>query len=352
MLQTLDLRGNRLEALPESMGQLRMLTTLKLDDNLALSGIPNSLLELSSSCRIYLTRCGLSANVLERLREATQADSYSGPCFSFSIADRTSADEKSIQRSLNDLYAIVKKKPATFTNLRETLELRSWLNRLTDIADFKAGKKPRKALVKKVIHYVHQANDDPEFRTVFYEVIQDASQTCGDRVTLSILHLSIAYQLVTIGLKDMKKLADFLIKGPWTIDILKGMACQKISTLRFFDEIEIYLGYPIKLKEALEIPIDVQNMLYFTCSALTPEDLETAQALVLNKRTSQEECTQFLANHATWQKALELHYPEEYQTIVDQRIRSSDSENPNYSEIDIEFIKRLQGLTLKALESL
>ncbi|MDR2539874.1 MAG: hypothetical protein LBC45_04690, partial [Chlamydiales bacterium] len=60
---------------------------------------------------------------------------------------------------------------------------------------------------------------------------------------------------------------------------------------------------------------------------------------------------EFLANHATWQEALELNYPEEYQTIVNQRRHSSHSENPDYSEIGMEFIKQLKELTLKAWES-
>jgi hypothetical protein len=208
----------------------------------------------------------------------------------------------------------------------------------------------QKAFAKKIIAYLNQANNNIDFRTTFYEVIQDASATCGDRITLSILHLSIAHQLATISLKDMKKLADFLIKGPWTIEILENAAREKIPYLPFFDEIEVYLGYPIQLKEALEIPIDIQNMLYFTCSALTHRDLEETKNVVLNERGNQEMSLEFLINQDTWQKALSVNYPEEYQVIMDKREEASAVENPEYSMIEENYKQELRELTKKALE--
>ncbi|MEK7340481.1 MAG: NEL-type E3 ubiquitin ligase domain-containing protein [Verrucomicrobiota bacterium] len=228
------------------------------------------------------------------------------------------------------MYTIIGEHPAEFTNLQETQELCSWLSRLSDTADYKADGEMQKAFAKKIIDYLNQANNNIDFRTTFYEVIQGASETCGDRITLSILHLNIAHQLATIDLKDMKKLADFLIKGPWTIEMLENAAREKIPHLNLFDEIEVYLGYPIQLKKDLEIPIDVQNMLYFTCSALTPRDLEETKNAILNEREDQEKRLKSLINHTTWQKALSVNYPEEYQVIMDKREEASAVENPEY----------------------
>lgn len=65
--------------------------------------------------------------------------------------------------------------------------------------------------------------------------------------------------------------------------MLETIARNKIPTLSFFDELKVYLGYPIKLKQQLDIPIDAQGMLYFSCSVLKPKDLQEAKDFVLSK---------------------------------------------------------------------
>jgi hypothetical protein len=53
------------------------------------------------------------------------------------------------------------------------------------------------------------------------------------------------------------------------IEQLEQIAREKVKTLRFVDEIEVYLAYPVKLKERLDLQIDVKDMLYFGCSGVT-----------------------------------------------------------------------------------
>ena len=339
-----------LTTLPESIGNLSVLEELHLRDNQSLQGIPMQVLELPSNCTVDLTGCSLSTNTLERLREIVNSPNYVGPRISYSINDRINRrEEKSIQESLKELYQIIGKKPKEFANLIKTEELRSWLNRLSDTADYKTGNGDlQKAFAEKIIAYLSQANENTEFRRAFNAIIEDASATCGDRIALSILHLSIAYQLATIDLKDMKKLADFLIKGPWAIQLLEEIARNKIPTLPFFDEIETYLGYPIKLKEELQIPIDVQNMLYFTCSALNAKDLEEAKNFVLNK---QKEPFEFLVNNAKWQEALSANYSKEYQAILDEKAEAAEADDPDYTSIEEKYKQDLIELTKKVLES-
>ncbi|MGL5626067.1 MAG: NEL-type E3 ubiquitin ligase domain-containing protein [Candidatus Rhabdochlamydia sp.] len=347
-LTTLDLSYNQLVSLPESIGNLQALTNLNLTSNISLSGLPMQILDLSRTCTIDLTGCNFSQAVLERIREITSSPTYAGPHISFSISDRTHRDEKSIEESLKDLYKIIDKPFIKFSNLEETLELRSWLNRLSDIADYKKQGSLQKAFANTIIRYLELANEDLAFRDAFYAVIQGAAETCGDGMSLSILDLGIVHKLATIDLKDTKTLADFLIKGPWAIEMLKEIARNKIPTLPFFDEIEVYLGYPIKLKEALNLPIDVQEMLYFTCSALKDEDLEEAKGFVLSKQTNQEACFTFLIGHDKWKKALKHNYPIEFKTAEENRdLALEDSED--YVAIEKKFNQELIALTKKTL---
>lgn len=318
-LTTLNLSCNRnLTTLPESLGNLQALTTLNLSFNRNLFGIPMQLLDLPSSTVIDLTGCSFSQTVLETLREVITSPNYQGPQISFSIADRNERVELSIKESLAALYRVIGKEPEDFSDLGESGALRSWLSRLSDIADYKSGGELQKGLVHKIIAYISQANTDKEFRKVFNRIIQGASATCGDRMALSILHLGINYQLAIIDLKDTKGLASFL-KGVWAIDLLEKIARKKVATLPFFDEIEVYLGYPIKLKEDLSLPIDIQEMLYFRCSALQEKDLKEAKDSVLSTQKDQDAYYEFLINHDKWKKCLSINRKKEYQALKDKR---------------------------------
>jgi hypothetical protein len=344
-LTTLNLRScDSLASLPESFGNLQALKTLDLNSCRSLSGLSMQILDLSRTCIIDLTGCDLSQTVLERIREITINPAYTGPRISFSISDRTRRDEKSIEESLKDLYSIANKPLKKFSNLKENPILRSWLNRLSDIADYKKQGSLQKALVNTIVRYLELANESLDFRKTFYSIIQDAAETCGDRMSLSVLHLGIAYKLAIIDLKDMKKLSNFL-KGVWALDLLEEIARNKIPALPFFDEIEVYLGYPIKLKKALNLPIDVQEMLYFTCSALNSKDIEEAKAFVLSKQANQEAYFAFLVTHDKWKEALSVNYKEEYKDILDKKTAASKSKDPDYGMIEEKFNQELIKLT-------
>ncbi|WP_220017765.1 leucine-rich repeat domain-containing protein [Candidatus Rhabdochlamydia oedothoracis] len=78
-LNKLDLSSNKLTTLPKSFGKLQALTLLDLKRTATLSGIPMSILDLSSHCTINLAECNLSMAFLEKLRDITQDSNYSGP---------------------------------------------------------------------------------------------------------------------------------------------------------------------------------------------------------------------------------------------------------------------------------
>jgi hypothetical protein len=119
-------------------------------------------------------------------------------------------------------------------------------------------------LFTTILSHLDLAERNEEFRHSFFTIIDEAAATCGDRMALSVLHLGIANRSLTLDKTDLKGFADFLIHGPWMLDQLEQIARAKTATLRFVDEIEVYLAYPVKLKERLELQIDVKEMLYFT----------------------------------------------------------------------------------------
>jgi Leucine-rich repeat (LRR) protein len=315
-LQSLDLSGNNLISLRKiNPDNLKALVRLDLSYNFTLFDLPMRILQLSSNCTVDLTGCSLSQRALRRICAQIVEPGYVGPQISFSLNEpsRSQIEEKSVEESLRDLHEKADRSITIFPSNKEGLKLRPWLNRLSSMIDYQREGGIQRTLANKAIEYLELAQVNSVFHDSFYEIIEDASGTCGDRMSLSVLYLGIAYQLTTIDIEDMKTLSNFLLKGPWTLEMLGKIARDKIDSLRFFDEIEVYLGYPIKLKQELEIPIDVEEMLYFGFSTLTDEDLREAKDFVLSQREDEVLCFEFLINHDTWKKALESKYPKEFQ---------------------------------------
>jgi hypothetical protein len=271
---------------------------------------------------------------------------YTGPYITFSIRE-ASTSFKSTSELLKELF-----KTAEMTSFPLPTEwdsnesLRDWLNKLSSMADYNAGGGvKRKALANKVLSFLQLAINDPAFKGVFFTVIREATTTCGDRMALSILNLGIAYKLSTADKKDLKGLATLLTRGSLALEWLAEVASNKVLTLAGCDPIEVYLGYPVMLKEELKLPIDVQEMLYFACSSLKKEDLETAKQIVLNRFANKEELYKELCKRDLWINALKENYPEKAQEIEAKKQALLEQQNYDFKEVEAAWI----DLTKKAL---
>jgi len=105
------------------------------------------------------------------------------------------------------------------------------------------------------------------------------------------------------------------VETAWPIEMLRQIAAKKVLTLHFFDEIEVYLGYPLMLAEKLGLKLAVQKMLYFRCSGLTQKDLDEAATTVLQTKQDRDAESSFLCMQKKWQAALREKYPERCKEI-------------------------------------
>jgi len=117
----------------------------------------------------------------------------------------------------------------------------------------------------------------------------------------------------------------------WVIEILEECARNKIPSLRFFDEIEVYLGYIVKLKDRLNFSIAVEDMLYFHCSALSEEDLSIAENIVREKLASDEKY-EYLIKNDKWIEALREQSPDKMEQIDEARYADYEI-NPENSQM-------------------
>ena len=359
-LEGLDLSNTRLISLPPEIGRLTALRALELGDNESLTGIPMQILDLPSSCWIDLEGTGLSHEVLERLREIVTAEGYHGPRISYSMGN-SRTEERPMGELLKELFALSEETEREFPNLlsseqKKLQSLQSWLSRLSDTADYQKEGERQAALAKKVLGYMQLAETNPKFRDKFFMNIDGASRTCGDRVALSILHIGMSYKLLTMNKRNTKEIADFLIHTVWPVDMLEEIARNKIPALPFFDEIEVYLTYPIKLRERLGLKIDVEDMLYFTCSALNDSDFDEAEAFVKKKQADEKAALGFLSVNEEWEEVLIARYPTEMQKIKREADAETEAAVENcapdevYVSIQERRLAKLMNLSARSLQ--
>lgn len=222
---------------------------------------------------------------------------------------------------------------ALYSNPEKENTFQSWLSRLCWTADGQQATLRKNNFFKNIATLLNLASTNAQFREIFELVLDDASKTCGDRVALSLLHLDIVQQLITMDKSDLLSFANFLIRGIFTLSKLEEIARNKIQTLRMFDEIEVYLGYPVMLKEALDIPITTVNMLYFSCSGIEQADLDFAKDLILSDRQNEALTSDFLANNSYWHQALEANYPERMKEIGKKAAEEGIDPIPHYLEL-------------------
>ncbi len=352
-LEKLHLNETSFTSLPESFGSLSALKWLYLHDT-PLTSLPSTITSLRTSLEIDISTLPLSEEVQSRLQTATQVPGYIGPRFIYSMAhvERRGEDPRSTVELVRDLYQELQEPLLTLNkDLEENGQLRSWLSRLSYMADYKAGGENKKALLQNILAYLRLANENSEFQEVFLAIINGAADTCGDRVALSILQIGIAYKIHRADLGRPQDLAHLLLRGVYAMGLLADIARAKVSTLSFVDEIEVYLGYPLKLKEALDLPIDVRNMLYFLCSALTDTDLRNAERIVKEGLDNSDTCHEFLIGHETWLKCLERNFTRDFNALKGARDAASDAAvgEADYEKIKKDYEKGLIDLTKKAL---
>ncbi|MGD0665072.1 MAG: NEL-type E3 ubiquitin ligase domain-containing protein [Rhabdochlamydiaceae bacterium] len=313
--------------LPEGLGSLSALESLKLS-GANISGLPIELLQLPSTCTIDITGCPISTDVIQRLQRTVQSQGYQGPRISYSMPEAPRTEGLTIEQALQQLHQLAGSAYTPLQNIpgngvdKATFE--AWLSKLSYMADYKAKGDVQKGLACMLLKYIQLADKDPSFREVFGLNIEQAAGSCGDRVAYYLLFLDLESKLREIELTDIKQLHDLLVRAIWPMILLEHCAENKIPALQMFDEIEVYLGYPIMLRERLNLQINAKEMLYFACSALTKQDLDDAAAFVEKTVRDDDKRCAFLINQPKWIKALEARFPKEMAALLEARDENED----------------------------
>ncbi|UVO30200.1 NEL-type E3 ubiquitin ligase domain-containing protein [Bradyrhizobium arachidis] len=287
-LNWLNIGGNELTSLPNTLPTGLM--TLYADHN-ELTSLPETLLtQLGSECTIDLDENPLPERVRTNLAAAMNVEGYAGPQVFFSMGGGA---EQSQARPLAEAVADwLKDEPAVavawqgFADEPGAQEYSRFLDRLRlpDTVNYGDA-----AFRQAVADGLRQATTRPRLREQYFQLAIGASETCEDRIILTWNSMQTARLNADVedGAYD-ERLDELLQEGRimFRLDALEGIAREKVRSLRFVDEIEVYLAYQVKLREPLQLRHIAPNMRFYAVAHVTEHDIAAAETSVRTQESA------------------------------------------------------------------
>ncbi|EGM6509448.1 E3 ubiquitin--protein ligase [Salmonella enterica] len=321
-LQTLFVSNNpQLTSLPELPSELQWLFAR----NCQLTRLPESIRGLPSSARVSLERNPLSERTLQALLDITSVPDYSGPTIQFDMEGPSVPREaRALHLAVADwLTPVPEGEPAPadrwhmFGQEDNATAFSLLLDRLSETENFKkdAGFKAQ------ISSWLTELAEDEELRARTFAMATEATSSCEDRVTF-FLHQMRNVQLVHNAEKGEydDNLAALVATGRvmFRLEKLEQIAREKVRTLAFVDELEVWLAYQNKLKKSLGLTSVTAEMRFFGVSGVTVTDLQAAELQV--KAAEKSEFREWILQWGPLHSVLERKAPEHFNALREKQI--------------------------------
>lgn len=311
-----------LPPLPATLTRLRMINT-------QLISLPESIAHITKSAIVTLHNNPLSERTLQRLQAIASDPGYKGPKIRFNMAG------PSVPRETRALHLAVADW-LTAAKQGETAPADRWQafgqqNNAASFSDF-----------LDILHHTDNCKKDPSFKTQIsswlaqlaednalrektFAMAKEATSSCEDRVTLAL------NQMKTVQLLHNAEKGEFNEDLPGLVSVgremfrlekLEQIAWEKVKTLYFVDEIEVYLGYQNKLKRQLELTSVTAEMRFFGISYITPSDLEAAEMQV--KTAENSEFSEWILQWEPVRSMLKHKEPARWEALCEKKISDYD----------------------------
>ena len=225
--------------------------------------------------------------------------------------------------------------------------LSPWYQRLVFVTD--KNNEVADFVYKQISECLKDADSNHELANILYTITDNAHDTCDDRVALSVIYLGLQQSLneykKSIG-SNLPYVYNLLINGFLTIELLYELARYKVAASQNIDEIEVYLGYLIKTKKVLEIPINLNEMVFPDLANISSDDVAVAVERVQKVRNDSQTCHQFLIQQPIWIDILTNKFKDAVETITNTR-----NENDDYVEALNTYTKSMVELSIHCYRS-
>ena len=308
-LQKLYVFRNRLICLPDSLPA----TLQELDvRNNALTGLPENILSrLAPGCTIELANNLLSERVRANLDAICNAPGYHGPTVHFSMAaGGMRMPLRPLEQAVADWHEdddpdTAQQRAQRWKDIAREAgaeAFSAFLDRLRNTVNY-----AHPAFRQSVIDWLAHLADAPRLRAASFAISVGATESCNDRILLTFNDMKKARLVADVESGRYDQRLDELVtlaREMFRLDQLEPIARKKVASLRFVDEVEVYLAYQVKLRMYLRLPLEVTDMYFFNESKLTRHDLFVAELRV--KQAENRDFVRYLVSGwQPWQSVLE-----------------------------------------------
>lgn len=319
-LKSLDARNNRLNTLPNLPN---MMSVLNVSNNLltALPDLPEGLTELYANDNrlTALPKMPTTLRIIN-LHNNRLSTQYTRP-----LLDKVACWYPAKQRNavrMTWIALAIEENEAAFTRFLLRLEQNI------------CARDP--AFRKQVANWLAELVITQELRLLSYAIAQEASETCTDRAALGWNNMQVARLLFHSIRNERTTAQDFLILSQQIFRLrqIEQIASEKVLALtsvpdpinRVVDEIEVYLAYQTKLKEALHLPdVFAARMNFEFLSRITAEDINLARETI--HMAEENGFKDWLSNWEPCQHYLMKQLsPDEQDALTDRRIAVYDEQ--------------------------
>ncbi|ABB64612.1 invasion plasmid antigen (plasmid) [Shigella dysenteriae Sd197] len=300
-------------------------------DRNQISHIPESILNLRNECSIHISDNPLSSHALQALQRLTSSPDYHGPRIYFSMSD---GQQNTLHRPLADAVTAwfpenkqsdVSQTWHAFEHEEHANTFSAFLDRLSDTVSARNTSGFR----EQVAAWLEKLSASAELRQQSFAVAADATESCEDRVALTWNNLrkTLLVHQASEGLFDNDTGALLSLgREMFRLEILEDIARDKVRTLHFVDEIEVYLAFQTMLAEKLQLSTAVKEMRFYGVSGVTANDLRTAEAMVRSRE--ENEFTDWFSLWGPWHAVLKRTEADRWALAEEQKYEMLENEYP------------------------
>ncbi|SRN43344.1 invasion plasmid antigen [Shigella flexneri] len=189
--------------------------------------------------------------------------------------------------------------------------------------------RPAPAPLLPPVAWLEKLSASAELRQQSFAVAADATESCEDRVALTWNNLrkTLLVHQASEGLFDNDTGALLSLgREMFRLEILEDIARDKVRTLHFVDEIEVYLAFQTMLAEKLQLSTAVKEMRFYGVSGVTANDLRTAEAMVRSRE--ENEFTDWFSLWGPWHAVLKRTEADRWAQAEEQKYEMLENEYP------------------------
>ncbi len=330
-LELLDAARNALEVIPEFPERDDHIIRIFWLNQNRITAIPESILGLSSDSVVNLRENQLSPRIMQTLLQQTAQPDYHGPRIYFSMSD---GQQNTLHRPPADAVTawFPENKQSDVSQIWHAFEheehantFSAFLDRLSDTVSARNTSGFR----EQVAAWLEKLSASAELRQQSFAVAADATESCEDRVALTWNNLrkTPPVHQASEGLFDNDTGALLSLgREMFRLEILEDIARDKVRTLHFVDEIEVYPAFQTMLAEKLQLSTAVKEMRFYGVSGVTANDLRTAEAMVRSRE--ENEFTDWFSLWGPWHAVLKRTEADRWALAEEQKYEMLENEYP------------------------